>query len=251
MKRIVKLLSLLIVVSLFFSTLAFANSENAKKSLVSLGDSIPFGYGLTDSIDEPSRDAFPYLIGKAADLRVRDLAVPGWKTTDLLNALENDQKFIQAVKKADYITLNIGNNDLLKPIKDAYVASGGNLDEATIQNLIQNQILPSIPSIQQNITSIIGKIYVLNPKAKIVLYNFYNPFLALGSSHPINTLGDPLIQYINQSFETLKDCFPGLVIANASVIGPDPNNLIPGDIHPSLAGHKVLAEIGLDALELD
>lgn len=249
MKRIVKFLSLLIIVSLFFSTSAFAKSENAKKSLVSLGDSIPFGYGLTDNTDEPSRDAFPYLIGKEADLRVRNLAVLGWKTSDLLHALENDQKFIQAVKKADYITLNIGSNDLLKPIKDAYVASGGNLDEATVENLIQHQILPSIPSVQQNITSIIGKIYVLNPVAKIVLYNFYNPFLALGLSHPINRFGGLLIQSLNQSFGTLN--FPGLVIADASVIGTDAKNLIPGDIHPSLAGHEVLAQIGLGALNLD
>lgn len=250
MKRIVKFLSLLIIVSLFFSTSAFAKSENAKESLVSLGDSIPFGYGLTDSMDEPSRDAFPYLIGKEADLRVRNLGVPGWKTTDLLNALENDQKFIQAVKKADYITLNIGSNDLLKPIKDAYVASGGNLDEETLKKLIEDQIQPSVSSIQQNIPSIIDKIDDLNPKAKIVLYNFYNPFLSLGS-HPINALGEPLIQSLNQSFETLSTSFPGLVIADASEIGSNPNNLIPGDIHPSLAGHKVLAENGLEALNLD
>jgi lysophospholipase L1-like esterase len=249
LKRILKLLPLLLVVSLFFTTSGFAKSGNAKKSLVALGDSIPFGYGLTDSIDEPSREAFPYLIGKEADLRVRNLAVPGWKTTDLLNALNNDQKFIQAVSKADYITLNIGSNDLLKPIKDAYVASEGNLDAATIINLIERQIKPSIPILQQSIPLIIGKIYALNPNAKIVLYNFYNPFLALGG-HPINTLGNPLIQSINLSLEGLKSS--RLVVADAYVIGLDPlNNLIAGDIHPSLAGHEKLAQIGLWALGLD
>jgi lysophospholipase L1-like esterase len=250
LKRILKLLPLLLVFSLFFTTSGFAKSENAKKSLVSLGDSIPFGFGLTDSIDEPSRDAFPYLIGKEADLRVRNLAVPGWKTADLLNALENDQKFIQAVRKADYITLNIGSNDLLKPIKDAFVASGGNLDNETIINLIEGQIKPSIPILQQNIFLIIGKINALNPNAKIVLYNFYNPFLLLGGQHPINSIGNPLIQYINQSLEGLKS--PRLVIANAYGIGLNPViNLIPGDIHPSIAGHKLLANIGLNALEID
>ncbi|WP_423799986.1 SGNH/GDSL hydrolase family protein [Neobacillus sp. SAB-20_R2A] len=249
MKRILKLLSLLLVISLFFTTSGFAKSENAKKSLVALGDSIPFGYGLTDSIDEPSRDAFPYLIGKAADLRVRNLAVPGWKTSDLLNALNHDQKFIQAVSKADYITLNIGSNDLLKPIKDAYVASGGNLDSATIMDLINNQIRPSIPILQQNILFIVGKINALNPNAKIVLYNFYNPFLFLGPSHPINALGDPLIQSINHALEGLKSSH--LSIANAYVIGSNPLNLLPGDIHPSLAGHELLAIIGLNALEIE
>lgn len=240
---------MLLVVSLFFTTSGFAKSENAKKSLVALGDSIPFGFGLTDSIDEPSREAFPYLIGKAADLRVRNLAVPGWKTADLLNALNHDQKFIQAVSKADYITLNIGSNDLLKPIKDAFVASGGNLDNETIIRLINTQIVPSIPILQQNIVSIVGKINALNPNAKIVLYNFYNPFLFLGPSHPINALGDPLIQFINQTLEGLNS--PRVVVANAYIIGLNPLNLLPGDIHPSLAGHELLAIIGLNALEIE
>lgn len=240
LKKILKLLPLLLVVSLFFSTTGFAKSDNAKKSLVALGDSIPFGFGLTDDIDEPSRDAFPYLIGKEADLRVRNLAVPGWTTTDLLNALNTDQKFIQAVSKADYITLNIGSNDLLKPLKDAYVASGGNLDAATISNLITTQIQPSIPAMQQNILSIVGKLTQLNPDAKIVLYNFYNPFLILGET--LNTL-------LNQPLEGLNS--ERLVIANAYLIGENPLNLIPGDIHPSLAGHQMLAQIGLEALGLN
>lgn len=250
LKRILKLLPFLLIFSLFFSTSGLAKNENAKESLVALGDSIPFGFGLTDSIDEPSRDAFPYLIGKKADLRVRNLAFPGWKTTDLLNALEYDQKFIQAVSKADYLTVNIGSNDLLKPIKDAYVASGGNLDEATIKYVIESQIAPNILSFQQNITSIIGKIRILNPNAKIVLYDFYNPFLALGSLHPINKYGDPLIQSINQSLKNLQT--PQLVIADAYVIGLNPvNNLIPGDIHPSITGHELLADIGYSALGID
>ncbi|WP_284036580.1 SGNH/GDSL hydrolase family protein [Neobacillus sp. 114] len=246
MKGILKLLPLLLVVSLFFTTSGFAKSENAKKSLVALGDSIPFGYGLTDSMDEPSRDAFPYLIGEAADLRVRNLAVPGWKTSDLLNALNHDQKFIQAVSKADYITLNIGSNDLLKPIKDAYVASGGNLDNEAIIRLI-NSLGPSAQILQLNISLIVGKINALNPHAKIVLYNFYNPFLFLGESHPINLLGNPLIQTINHALEGLN--YPNLAIANAYVIGLSPFYLLSGDIHPSLAGHELLANIGLNALK--
>ncbi|MEH7386135.1 SGNH/GDSL hydrolase family protein [Bacillus sp. JJ1521] len=250
MKRIIKLLPLLLVISLFFTTSGFAKSENAKKSLVALGDSIPFGYGLTDSTEEPSKEAFPYLIGKEADLRVRNLAVPGWKTTDLLNALNNDQKFIQAVNKADYITLNIGSNDLLKPIKDALVASGGSLDEAAIRGLIEQQIKPAAFNLNNNIPLIIKKIYGLNPNVKIVLYNFYNPFNALGPSHPINLYGNPLILGINQSLVGLNNFYPGVRIANAYEIGLYPfNNLIPGDIHPSLVGHEILAQMGLDALE--
>jgi hypothetical protein len=132
------------------------------------------------------------------------------------------------------------------------VASGGNLDPVTIVNLIKGQIEPSIPILQQSIPVIIGKIYALNPNTKIVLYNFYNPFIGLGPLHPINMLGNPLIQSINLSLEKLKLGYPGLVIANAYVIGLDPSmNLILGDIHPSLAGHEQLAQLGLNALGLD
>ncbi|OLO28189.1 hypothetical protein BTR23_18080 [Alkalihalophilus pseudofirmus] len=51
----------MLLVSTLFSSFAFAN-EQSKPSLVALGDSITYGYGLGDP-SSPSSDAFPYLIG--------------------------------------------------------------------------------------------------------------------------------------------------------------------------------------------
>ncbi|MCM3567068.1 SGNH/GDSL hydrolase family protein [Neobacillus mesonae] len=242
MKRIIKLLPLLVIISLFFATSGFAKSENAQKSLVSLGDSIPFGYGLFKNTSAPSKEAFPYLMGEAADLRVRNLAVPGWKTSDLVNALKNDQKFRQAVNKADYITLNIGSNDLLKPLSDAMNSGVDLSDPQALMNLLG----PSIKSLQNNIPIIIQEIYSLNPDVKVVVYNLYNPF-------PNLSAGTQLLQgIINPNLELLQLHFPNLVIAHAYVIGLDPvTNLIPGDVHPSITGQKLLAEIGLKSLGLN
>ncbi|WP_165347092.1 SGNH/GDSL hydrolase family protein [Gottfriedia acidiceleris] len=111
-----------------FSTTALAKDENVnpyeKIDLVGLGDSITFGFNLGTTNNIPSNYAFPFLIGENANLVVRDLGVPGWTTDNLLQAIKYDTNFRQSVKHTDYITLDIGNNDLLHTLK-----TSNNLEE--------------------------------------------------------------------------------------------------------------------------
>ncbi|RNA69991.1 SGNH/GDSL hydrolase family protein [Alteribacter keqinensis] len=171
MKKFMKSLLLLMVFLLVFSTSAFAKSENAKPFLVALGDSIPYGYNLGQTNASPSQEAFPYLMGKEADLRVRNLGVPGATTEDLLDALKNDQKYRQAVRHSDYITLNIGNNDLLRALGRA--AEESENDEKKFEYLLQKYINES--GVFTNLQQIIMEIERLTD-SPVIIYNIYNPF---------------------------------------------------------------------------
>lgn len=246
--RIFKLLALILVVGLLFSTNAIAESGNGKESLVSLGDSIPFGYNLSQSNASASRDAFPYLIGDDGNLRVRNLGVPGWTTDKMLAALETDQKYRQAVRHANYITLTIGNNDLLQILKAAQIASVGNPNLFTVhlQQIIEDS------NVFENIGNIIEEVRSLSD-APIVVYNVYNPFQLNNTLHSVSSL---VLPGINTHFKTLTNGYNALygdvLLANAyTAFGQEQATyVIPKDIHPTNDGQLKLAEIGLEALGL-
>ncbi|UTR12343.1 GDSL-type esterase/lipase family protein [Evansella sp. LMS18] len=247
MRCIFKTFILMLIVSLFFATDAFAKSDQAKNSLVALGDSIPFGYNLGENNNAaPYREAYPYIVGKEADMRVRNLGVPGWRTDQLLTALETDQKFRQAVRHADYITLSIGNNDLLQALAKAQQLSGGN-SELFLYHLKEQ--IENI-NVYDNLDAIVGKVRSLT-SAPIVFYNIYNPFQTYD---PLHSVGNLVLSEINPMLDaqalSLNRRYGDVAVVDAfTAFGNNQAEyVIAGDIHPTLAGQRVLAEAGLQAL---
>ncbi|QBP43115.1 SGNH/GDSL hydrolase family protein [Paenisporosarcina antarctica] len=237
---------ILLVISLVFSTSAFAKNDNGKNSLVALGDSIPFGYNLDANNNHPSKKAFPFLMGKEADLRVNNLGIPGLTTDGMLNLLQTNQKYRQAVKHADYITLNIGSNDLIAALRAAAAASGG--DTEYFKFLLMQNIENS--NIVGKLKLTIAEIRKLSA-APIVIHNIYNPFQE--PEYELQFLATKLLPDINK-------IFLGLVYANENVVLADAYTafgsnqakyVIAGDIHPTVAGHEKLAGISLAALGLN
>lgn len=227
------------------TALADRNHDHGKDSLVALGDSIPFGYNLGDNNDHPAKIAFPYLIGDEADLRVRNLGVPGWQTHDLLAALDGNKKFRQAVRHADYVTINIGNNDFLEILRAANAESGGN--PALFQQLIKQKLATS--DAFDNLAMSIHEIRSLTD-SPIVLYNIYNPFQL---NDPLHQVSDQFLPQINAAFAEIADSFNDVELADAySAFGDNQAEyVIPQDIHPTAAGQEALAEIGLEAFCFD
>lgn len=234
-------LAVLLAASLMSPT-AFAKSDQAKESFVALGDSIPFGYNLGQNNKNPSKAAYPYLIGAEEDLRVRNLGVPGWQSDQLLDALEEEQKYRQAVSHADYVAITIGNNDLLQILREAGAESAGN--PALFQQLLVQKL--QADDVFANIAAAIAETRSLTD-APIVLYNVYNPFQLNDSLHYV---ADAILPMINQTFTALAASSENVFLADAnSAFG---NNqaayVIAGDIHPTAAGQQVLADIGSLAL---
>lgn len=216
------------------STTALANDDNGKEALVALGDSITFGYNLENNNKHTSRQAFPYVIGEEANVRVNDLGKPGWTTSQLLDALNNDEKFQEAVKHSDYVTVTIGNNDLLHAFED------GNVTESEVLTTLDN-----LKAILVNIRSLTD--------APIVVYNVYNPFQVTDVFR--HHAGDLLLPKINTQIELLTASLNDQKIVVADAYGAFGQNqelyVRAGDIHPTVEGQKKLAEIGIEALSLD
>lgn len=236
-KRLIPLLAILMLLGAMFTATAAAKSDHGKKSLVALGDSISFGYNLGNN-HHPSNEAFPFIIGENADMRVRDLGVPGWTTDQLLAATKSDEAFRQAIIHADVVTLDIGNNDLLQALK----ASNGN--PAVIQ--------AGVGKMLQNLNTIIMEIQSLSD-AKIVVYNIYNAFQV---SDPLHNLSLYLLPQINGGIQAVvqrSNLLGHVVMADANKAFGEQQAIYvrQGDIHPTVEGQRVLAKIGLDALGLE
>lgn len=242
MSKLIRVLIVLVMALSLPMTTAFAHNGHGKDSLVALGDSIPFGFDPRENNEQPAKHAYPYLIGDKADVKVRNLGVPGWKTTELLTALQHNKKFRQAVKRADYVTIHIGSNDFLEVLRAAGAESGG--DNALFHRLFQQKLANS--PVFDNLESIIEEVRSLT-RARIVLYNVYNPFPL---NDPLHQVSDMYLPQINDAYQDLADSSKKVKLADAySAFGDkQAKYLIPGDVHPSKAGHSKLAKIGEKAL---
>lgn len=230
-------------------TSAFAHNGHGKDfhkdTLVALGDSTPFGYSPNRNNNRPAEYAFPYLIGAKADLKVYNLAVPGWKTEELLTALEKDKSFRKAVKNADYVIVNVGGIDLIEILQAAHVESRG--DTKLFHKLIEQKLATS--DIFDNLGEIIEQIRSLTD-APIVAYNFYNPFQV---KDPLHQVADRYLPQINAAYKNLVDSYSHVKLADAyKALGDNQAKyIIRGDVHPTKAGHVKLAKIGLRAFSRD
>ena len=246
-----KLIRIFIVLMMALSvpmSTAFAHNDHddrGKDSVVALGDSVPFGYSPYSNNERPAKYAYPYLIGDKADLKVTNLAVPGWQTDDLLAALETNKKFRKAVKRADYVTVQIGGNDFLEVLRAAYAESQGNNE--LFHKLLQQKLASS--DAFADLSQIIGEIRSLT-NAKIVLYNLYNPFQV---NDPFHHVANLYLPQLNAVYKGLADSDKNVKLADTyNAFGDNQAKYVfPGDIHPTKAGHVKLAKIGLRALSRD
>lgn len=214
-------------------------STSNAKTLVALGDSITFGYNLPGAAtNHPSPDAYPYLVGKHDHYQVTDLGVPGWTSTDLLEALQRPQ-FQSALHKANLVTVDVGSNDLLHASYDLVAALQENLppkDDVLADSRYQDAVAQYVA----NLPKILADIHK-QTSASIVLVNLYDPFPD-GSS--IHNIGEQLIAAANQViWQTAAQSGIPVVDAYASFNHHQDTLVRLGslDIHPTLTGQQVLA----------
>lgn len=229
----------LIVLSAIF--LSACTQEDIKQNtLVALGDSITYGANLEDS----DRSAYPYLIGEEARFEVHNLAVSGWQIGQVKEALREDAEYQQTVKDADFIAMTIGGNDLLEIISIAETESAGDaelMEEFVLQELGSNVVFDKVGELIEEIQSLTD--------AQILLYNVYNPFPSHSKMYRIS---ESLLPQVNAAFADVAESYEGVYLADAysAYRNKQEDYIIVDDIHPTEEGQAVLAEIGLDALEL-
>jgi len=231
----------LFALSAVFLLGACAQEDAEQETLVALGDSITYGANLEDS----GQSAYPHLIGEDAGFEVQNLAVSGWQTAQVMEALRGDQEYRQRVQDADVIAMTIGSNDLLEILRLAETSGAGEPEQ--VEEILRQELSNSI--VFDEIGGLIEEIQTLTD-AQILLYNIYNPFLSI---NPIYQIGEALLPQVNATFQEVAEGYENvyLIDAYSAFNGKQEDYIIPGDIHPTEEGQAVLAEIGLEALNTD
>jgi lysophospholipase L1-like esterase len=240
-----------------FSSLVFAET-GSKLNLVALGDSITHGWNLGSdhSATQPiNEQAFPYLIDSEKYTVTQNISGGGWTTTNLLSQLYdpvNPENLtvlanLQAIKNANVITLDIGNNDLLQTpeIRTVLTTPAPTADQIAAATAAAKL---TAGTIAKNLTAILGVIRQANPDATVILYNLYNPF---GDNAPaLHALGEQIITQINNQVISPIAIQSGSYLADAhsAFDGHQAEYILPGDIHPTVTGHQVLAGLANDIL---
>lgn len=231
--------ALITLTALFLSACAQDDAEQA--TLVALGDSITYGANLEDR----EVSAYPYLMGEAAELEVQNLAVSGWQTGQLIDALRTDAEYQQIVSEADFIAMTIGGNDLLRILRTAEAESGGSMEVMMgiiLEELASNVVFDEVGELIEEIRSLTD--------ARILLFNIYNP---LPPSSSLYFIGDSLLPQVNTAIANVAEIYEDVHLADAFTAYQNNQDayIIAGDIHPTEEGQAVLAEIGMEAINAE
>lgn len=179
----------------------------------------------------------------------KGFSYPGYTTVDVLNDIEKNvtkpiydlngvsQKTAtiqQAIKEADFITLSVGANDVLKNVSRS---------EAGEFSFDAAGVLGSIQQVATNYEKISKSIYALNPEVDIIVMGLYNPFPHL-KDPAIQAQLNMLVTTMNNSIKTVVEANSGIFSEVAPLIAKDVAAFLPNpnNIHLSEAGYEVVAD---------
>jgi lysophospholipase L1-like esterase len=212
-------------------------------SYVALGDSLAAG-AIAEQGYVPR---FANLMAKdtGKQVQVTNFGVPGWQSSDLLNALKTDSRTRSAVENAQVITFDIGGNDLLHANRlflDGTCGGSDNL-ECFRQGVQQFEV---------NWDAILGEITALRaPEVAVVrTMNIYNPFVAVQKAAGEFTVLRPFLEEINNHI-AMTAAARNIKVADVSTAfngtGHDQDAAAKGwmsidCVHPNDQGHEAIAE---------
>lgn len=282
MKKTVRILALLLVAAMLFSVSAAAD-EGEKGSYVALGDSIGAGYGLPGYYGDMTDPAGAYasIIAAEKGLKLNNLSVSGMTSSQLLTMLGTNA-YAEAVKGAELITVSIGSNDILVPAMGLLMTSYAGMDYSqfmggssmtmsdmtdaleTLNTLLNTDEAKAVfeegcKTFEGNWDRIVSRIRELNPDAVIAVTGYYNPYSMLNMTVGLKEIKitdyiDTYIARLNAVIEN-SEMSGEYVIADVSDISTNVNifaldpSLFSVDPHPDAAGHKLIAERLLEALD--
>ncbi|WP_067930209.1 SGNH/GDSL hydrolase family protein [Alicyclobacillus kakegawensis] len=216
------------------------------KTLVALGDSIPFGWQLPDaSSGHPSPDAFPYMVGRRLGYRVQDLAVPGATSQDLLRQL-NSAKLKAALRQANVVLIDVGSNDLLHAANDVLTnaLSGRRLPGRSDAALFS----AALAAYARTLPQVVARVQA-QTDAPIVLIDLYNPF---PDGTILHDIAEPLLAAGNQTVlntAAQTHCLVASAYEQFNHRQAEYVRLQEDDMHPNARGQKALADAVLTTLD--
>lgn len=258
-KWVTLMMTMLLAFSMSLSVFAATDVETPtwydKVNYVSLGDSLAFGINDQNGIGKgyPEFIAETLLDEHLLNSFSNGYTFPGYTTADVLQGLlENKPRLdvgihqqqlpvgtLDAVGAADLITITAGANDLLAHV--TRTETGLTID---IPALLAKQ-----QEVARNYADILTTIYEKNPAATVYVMGYYNAFAHLPAD--VSTQAAQLMNALNTTIEQAATQNGALFVPTATAIEQNiplylPN---PANIHVSEAGHAVLAEQFIDAID--
>lgn len=222
-------------------------ASSAGNAIVALGDSITYGYNLGDN-KQPSKYAFPFLIGQQEHLQTIDLGQPGWTSEQLDSALQagTDNK---ELRQAALVTVYVGGNDLLKPVYNEIKSLSVNellgSKPITLSAAVQAQLSTNLKQFNATLPQIITDIRAVT-QAPIVVYNLYNP---VANALSLYTVTDTYVRAANQTVaQVARQQHCVLADAYDAFENHQLQYVLPLDVHPTVQGQAVLAQLAIAAL---
>ncbi|RFU61755.1 SGNH/GDSL hydrolase family protein [Peribacillus glennii] len=193
---------------------------------VALGDSLAAGqtperyldYGYPDYV----ANTFTSNKYKLADFD--NFGVPGYTSSQLLNDVTKSSKIRKEIKEATHVTIDIGANDLLGAIRTD-----------------PSKATDAIMAVSNNLQSILSTIDKLNPRVKVYVMGYYNPYPYMPKEEQASLL--PLLNALNSQIESAAKKNRDVFVATEKQIAKKYKEYIPNpaDIHLSKTGYKVVA----------
>ena len=239
------------------------------QNILILGDGISSGRELEDG-----EAGYYDLIGEYAGGELTNLAVSGYKTSDLLAQI-NNVNYADTIKNADLICISIGSNDLLKPTQ-AYFNTLREEGELMMQTLwriaregdiryhmgqLTSTLREPRTEAKENYTQIEIALRALNPDAKIIMQTLYNPFelsdksYADGFSEFSRADYQDFLDYVTGLENQLNKAMRGLTSVEIAEVGDAFNGAGwafvrsgQNDMYPSALGHAMIGTVILDML---
>ena len=231
-----------------------ASGDMVDKSVryVALGDSIAYGYGLSDREENSYVGLVRQHLEKNYDyVFCANLGTNGLRSDELLDILTNKRnimykKYRATLEHADIVSLSIGSNDLLHLVElgtdmQKYVEHGDTI------------FCKACEGFDKNFPQIIKEIHQIAPEATIYAGNIYNPCQGLRQYKDLYYLTERYISMINETFTR----YPGFVLVDIkSAFDGSHEDLVnmafkgkEVDPHPSKRGHETISNLMIQAIE--
>lgn len=206
---------------------------SAKKTVqvqyVALGDSLAAGLSPTGIIDYGYPDYIEknFKSKKYKLVDYDNFGVSGYTSKQMKNDLLKSYKIRKEVKEATHITIDIGANDFLSILKT-------NLDPAVA--------FTAIEEFTSNLNTILSTIDELNPKAKVYVMGYYNPFPYTTAEQ--QEMIQPLLDAVNSQIQASAKEHGDTFVATEKVVATNYEKYMPNDedIHLSKAGYQAIAK---------
>jgi lysophospholipase L1-like esterase len=212
---------------------------NAQDVYVSVGDSVAAGYGASD----PASTSFAALIAAEEDLSLYNVAKANVTTRQVIDEQLPDVLPILGSGRVRLITISAGGNDLAALIPNA--------------SCVEEPLRASCPldstlaGVADRLDEMLRLLRDANPNVPIVILGYPNFFA--GTDHAWEAPAAAVLPLLTDTMQTVASKYERVSVATPAFRGQQRRPLThvldtPFDPHPNDAGHRIIADAMLEAL---